>query len=87
MILKATIKWTAEKHIREILKDFKSVQDMILLGKPFQHWVQSCWETANRLEAEGKIKTDDEIRHFIQGAVCYFADRRIHLANEKNEPL
>lgn len=73
MILEHQVKWIAESHLREVLKQYPGITKTLLESSKFYKWCKLCTERANQLDLAGYVRSKWAMTNFIQKAVSAYA--------------
>jgi len=77
MIFKTQVKWIAEKHLREVLKDYPGILAYVLRRERFDRWCQLCAERLNQLDLAGYVRSKYAVDHFVKTGACMYADHQL----------
>jgi predicted DsbA family dithiol-disulfide isomerase len=74
MIFSYQVKWIAEKHLREVLKEYPTMLDIVLEPRRFETWCRLCAERLTQLDAANFVRTKYAMDEFVKSAACVYAD-------------
>lgn len=87
MIFSHEVRWTAEAHLRHILKDYKGPLDYLLHQDRFNKFVELCTHRCNQLEMAGCVPSKWALTDFIQKAARYYGKVQLEkVGNQMPDP-
>lgn len=90
MILKATIKKVATKHLKTVLKDYPGIIASVLQDSRWKKFIELSHERCNQMDIAGYLPTQFAFEDFVQKrtntfAICHVDEISAHFEKDKKQ--